>query len=66
MKEKGRAIRTFFEHLNFNGFGDEPMSFVFSGERLTDEDRETAKHIRVDTRTGILFDDREEPWRLKI
>lgn len=57
------AICTFFEHLDFIGFGETPMSFIFSKDRLTDADKETAKHIRIDLRTGRIFDDRDdEEW----
>lgn len=60
MSEKDRAIITFFKHLDFVGIGDAPMTFYFSLDKLTDEDKETANHIRLDVETGRIFDDREE------
>lgn len=60
MTEKGRAISTLFKHLGFVGVGDAPMTFYFSIDKLTAEDKETANHIRLDVKTGRIFDDREE------
>lgn len=50
-------ISNIIKHIGiFKGFDD--GNLIFDSGNLTDEDFETIKHIKINTITGLIFDDR--------